>query len=87
MQAQKDSLNIYEILMSALVAGSKAGGDKRCGEQKAQSVFIVMAKPEDDEKNPYMKLVVTGQEKGGKNAVTVLLEEYRKWIRRKVISK
>jgi hypothetical protein len=48
---------------------------------------MVVAKPADDEKNPYMKLVVTGLEKGGDNAVAVLLEEYRKWIRRKVISK
>ena len=87
IQAQKDSMSISEILMSALIAGSKAGGDKRCGEQKAQSAFLVVAKPEDDEKNPYMKLVVTGQQKGGDNAVVVLLEEYRKWIRRKVTNK
>src|SRR6266498_2372087 len=56
VQAQNHSLGIYEILMSALIAGSKAGGDKRCGEQKAQSAFIVLTKPEDDEKNPYMNL-------------------------------
>jgi uncharacterized Ntn-hydrolase superfamily protein len=87
VQAQKDSMNIYEILMSALVAGSKAGGDKRCGEQKAQSAFMVVAKPTDDEKSPCMKLVATGIEKGGENAVAVLLEEYRKWLRGKVTNK
>ena len=85
VQAQKDSLSIYEILMSALIAGSKAGGDKRCGEQKAQSAFIVVAKPTDDEKNLYMNLSVTAQQKGGDNAVAVLLQEYRRWIRRNVI--
>ena len=87
VQAQKDSMTTYEILMSALIAGSKAGGDKRCGEQKAQSAFLVVAKPEDDEKNPSIKLIVTGQEKGGSNAVAVLLEEYRNWIRRKATGK
>lgn len=87
VQAQKDSMSTSEILMSALLAGSKAGGDKRCGEQRAQSAFLVVAKPADDEKNPYMKLVVTGIEKGGDNAVAVLLEEYRKWIRGKVTNK
>lgn len=79
VKAQNDSLSIYETLMVALEAGSKAGGDKRCGEQKAQSAFITVAKQEDDEKTPYLNLVVKGLQNGGDNAVAVLRKEYEKW--------
>lgn len=87
VQAQKDSLSIHEILMQALEAGSEAGGDKRCGEQRAQSAFIKVAKPEDNAETPYLNLFITGRPKGGENAVAVLRKEYEKWKKEKRSSK
>ncbi|GAB4017395.1 hypothetical protein GCM10028773_13680 [Spirosoma koreense] len=36
-----------ETLMLALEAGAEAGGDKRCGEQRATCAFIRMATPNE----------------------------------------
>lgn len=83
IDAQKRSLSIHEVLMIALEAGSQAGGDKRCGEQRAQSAFLKVAKPDDKAESPYLNLVVTGQSKGGKNAVMVLRETYEKWKKKR----
>ena len=74
---QNESLNIAEILMNALEAGSASGGDKRCGRQKASSAFIIVAKPND--KIPYIDLKIFGQGKGGQNAVEMLRKKYEKW--------
>jgi uncharacterized Ntn-hydrolase superfamily protein len=79
-KGQKESLNIAEILISALEAGSTSGGDKRCGEQKASSAFIIVARPND--KKPYMNLNIFGQGKGGQNAVLLLRTKYEKWKRK-----
>jgi uncharacterized Ntn-hydrolase superfamily protein len=76
-KGQKDALSVAEILMSALEAGSSAGGDKRCGEQKASSAFIMVAKPGN--KKPYINLNVFGQGKGGQNAVIMLRKKFEKW--------
>jgi uncharacterized Ntn-hydrolase superfamily protein len=75
MQAQKDSLDIHELLIRALEAGSKAGGDRRCGEQRAQSAFVKVAKPEDSPETLYLNLVVTGVPLGGDNADAVLRDK------------
>lgn len=74
------SLSISEILMAALEAGAVAGGDKRCGEQKATSAFIVIAKPND--KKPYLNLQIFGQGKGNQNAVTMLRAKFERWKRK-----
>ena len=79
-KGQKELLNIAEILMSALEAGSTSGGDKRCGEQKASSAFIIVAKP--DNKKPYINLNIFGQGKRGQNAVVMLRKKYEKWKRK-----
>lgn len=79
VKAQKQSLNVHEILMLALEAGSQAGGDKRCGEQRAQSAFLKVAKADDKADNLYINLVVKGQPAGGANAVAVLRSEYDQW--------
>jgi uncharacterized Ntn-hydrolase superfamily protein len=73
-------LSISEILMAALEAGAVAGGDKRCGEQKATSAFIVIAKPND--KKPYLNLQIFGQGKGNQNAVTMLRAKFERWKRK-----
>ena len=79
-KGQKELLNITEILMSALEAGSTSGGDKRCGEQKASSAFIIVAKPGD--KKPTINLNIFGQGKGGQNAVEMLRKKFEKWKRK-----
>ncbi len=79
-KGQNKSFNIADILMSALEAGSTSGGDKRCGEQKASSAFIIIAKPDD--KKPYMNLNIFGQVKGGQNAVEMLRNKFEKWKRK-----
>lgn len=77
---KNDFPHIADVLMYALETGSKAGGDKRCGEQRATSAFIIVAKPGD--KKPYLNLNIFGQGKGGQNAVTMLRNKYEKWKRR-----
>ncbi len=82
MKARRELRSVQEILMIALEAGSRAGGDKRCGDQKATSAFITVAKPTDNARHPYLNLVVYGLDKGGENAVTLLREKYEKWKNR-----
>ncbi|MEB2777340.1 DUF1028 domain-containing protein [Algoriphagus sp. D3-2-R+10] len=79
-KGQNESLNIAEILMSALEAGSTSGGDKRCGDQRASSAFILVAKPND--KKPYLNLNIFGQSKGGQNAVEMLRKKFEKFRRK-----
>jgi uncharacterized Ntn-hydrolase superfamily protein len=76
-KGKNDFLHIADILMYALEAGSKAGGDKRCGEQRATSAFIIVAKPND--MKPFLILNIFGQGKGGQNAVIMLRNKYEKW--------
>ncbi len=76
-KGQRDARDIADILMTALEAGSAAGGDRRCGEQKAASAFITVAQPDD--KEPYLDLNILGQENGGQNAVQMLHDEFEKW--------
>ncbi|QEC51856.1 putative Ntn-hydrolase superfamily protein [Anseongella ginsenosidimutans] len=79
LKARNEGLRIDKVLMRALEAGSIAGGDKRCGEQKATSAFITVTKPNDHPKRPYLDLVIFGQKKGGPNAVLMLRRKYDKW--------
>jgi uncharacterized Ntn-hydrolase superfamily protein len=87
VQGQKDSLSIHEILIKALEAGSEAGGDKRCGRQRAQSAFMKVAKPGDNSENPYLHLVIKDLPKGGENAVVLLRRAYEKWAKEHFSSK
>ena len=79
-KGQNESLNIAEILINALEAGSISGGDRRCGDQKASSAFIIVAKPND--RRPYINLSIFGQGKGGQNAVEMLHKKFEKWRRK-----
>lgn len=78
IKAQNDSLSIEEILMIALEAGTKLGGDKRCGDTKALSAFITVAKQNDDPKKPYLNLIIYGTDKKI-NAVEALRQKFNKW--------
>ncbi len=76
-KGKDDKLPIDEILILALQAGAQAGGDLRCGEQRATSAFITVAKATD--KKPYLNLMIFNQAKGGPNAVTMLCKKYDRW--------
>ena len=76
-RGQREGFRIDRILMLALEAGARAGGDKRCGKQTATSAFITVARPGD--KKPYLNLQIFGQRRGGPNAVSLLSSKYGKW--------
>lgn len=77
VKAQKDSLPIQDILMIALEAGAKAGGDKRCGDRKAASAFLTVSKPEDIDKH-WLNLVILGDD-GHTHAVEALRLKFDGW--------
>ncbi len=73
--------SLAERLMAALAAGANAGGDKRCGEQRATSAFVSVFKPDDNAQTPYLNLVVYGLGKGDQKAVAILEKEFDSWSR------
>ena len=77
VKAQKDSLPIQDILMLALEAGAKAGGDKRCGERKASSAFITVSKPGEVNKH-WLNLVIYGNDEHT-HAVDALRQKFDAW--------
>ena len=79
IQSRKNGFSVHETLIKALKAGSNAGGDIRCGQQKASSAFITVMKPGDEVKKPFLNLFISGMGKGGNNAVDVLETMYKKW--------
>ena len=77
VKAQKDSLPVQDILMLALEAGGRSGGDKRCGERKASSAFLTVSKPDDAEKH-WLNLVIYGND-DHTNAVEALRQKFDSW--------
>ncbi|GAO42504.1 DUF1028 domain-containing protein [Flavihumibacter petaseus] len=77
IKGQVAKLSLPEILMIALEAGGLAGGDKRCGDQRATSAFLMVAMPDD--KRPSVNLSIFNQPKGGQNAVTMLRAKLERW--------
>ncbi|HEY5966513.1 MAG TPA: DUF1028 domain-containing protein [Chitinophagaceae bacterium] len=81
VKAQKDSLPIQDILMLALEAGARTGGDKRCGERKASSSFVIVAKPDDIEKY-WLSLIIVGND-DRTHAVEALRKKFDDWKAKK----
>ena len=77
VKARKDSLPIQDILMLALEAGAKSGGDKRCGERKASSAFVIVAKPDDVDKY-WLSLIIMGND-DHTHAVEALRQKFDDW--------
>lgn len=76
---------LYDVLMAGLAAGAAAGGDVRCGAQRATSAFLVVARPGEKPFLPHLTLAVFGAERGtasapGVNAVDVLAARLKRWI-------
>lgn len=73
-----------QALVEALVAGAKAGGDRRCGDQTALFAQLVVAEPDDDPLQPSTLLTVTVDEGDGQNPVFAMADAFeqgqRGWI-------
>jgi uncharacterized Ntn-hydrolase superfamily protein len=71
---------LEEVVMAGLRAGADAGGDSRCGAQRATAAFLAVAKTGDVPSWPYLTLRIVGVEKGDKaNAVELLGERLALW--------
>lgn len=69
--------DLAEALVEALLAGSAAGGDRRCGDQTALFAQVVVARPGDDRARPSTLITVTVDENDGQNPVQLLADAYR----------
>jgi uncharacterized Ntn-hydrolase superfamily protein len=69
---------LTEKLVRALAAGADAGGDKRCGEQRATSAFVTVydSVPDTPDALPYFNIQIFGVEKGGAPAVALLVKHF-----------
>ncbi|HYH79181.1 MAG TPA: type II toxin-antitoxin system prevent-host-death family antitoxin [Longimicrobium sp.] len=74
--AADSGLPLAERLLRALEAGSAAGGDRRCGRQAAHSAFLGVARPGDEPRNPYVRLIIPDQSATGANPVHLLRRAY-----------
>jgi uncharacterized Ntn-hydrolase superfamily protein len=74
----KDAQEMAEVAVSALVAGSDAGGDSRCGARRASSAFVSVFRSSDDPRSPAVNIAVPRSEAGERNAVDVLRERLGK---------
>jgi uncharacterized Ntn-hydrolase superfamily protein len=78
LKAQEQSLPMEEILMQALEAGAKLGGDKRCGDRKAASAFITVSKATDNVQRPSINLIVNQTDESS-NAIVTLRKRLNEW--------
>lgn len=82
--AKDQKTSLADRLVAALEAGTKGGGgDRRCGEQRARSAFVVVESPTPNGKTPYLLINVTGREAGSANPVELLRKKYDEWRRRR----
>jgi uncharacterized Ntn-hydrolase superfamily protein len=80
-----DGRSLEQALVAGLVAGSEAGGDRRCDDdQTALFAHLAVADPGDDPRKPSLLLTVTVDEGDGQNPVPMLAEaladQRRGWI-------
>jgi uncharacterized Ntn-hydrolase superfamily protein len=77
--AQAARRTLEDVLMAGLQAGADAGGDRRCGAQRAMSAFLVVARPNEPVGRPYLSLIVFGSDSSGVNAVDFLHTKLSEW--------
>jgi uncharacterized Ntn-hydrolase superfamily protein len=70
--------------MAALEAGSKAGGDARCGRKTAQSAYLGVAKPSDHRSHPTLRIVVTTEREQPDNPIVEVRRRFVSQQRRPV---
>ena len=78
IDARNKGLPLEEILMLAMEAGAKAGGDWRCCETQAHSAFLTVMNPADDPGKPFLNLIVD-QIDDNTNAIVLLREKMNSW--------
>ncbi|WP_245950732.1 DUF1028 domain-containing protein [Chitinophaga dinghuensis] len=78
LKAQRKGLPVQEVLMLALEAGAAYGGDKRCGDRKASSAFLTVAKENDDPQHPFLNLIINQTDETS-NAVKTLRKKFDHW--------
>lgn len=79
--ARAKGRRMEDVLMAGLQAGADAGGDKRCGAQRATSAFLVIARPNEPVGRPYLSIIIYGVERGEVNAVGFLHARLSEWKR------
>jgi uncharacterized Ntn-hydrolase superfamily protein len=73
--------DMEDVLMAGLQAGADAGGDKRCGAQRATAAFLVVVNPDEPVGRPYLSIIVFGTARGSVNAVDFLHAKLSQWER------
>jgi uncharacterized Ntn-hydrolase superfamily protein len=76
-RARAQNQKLEDVLMAGLQAGADAGGDKRCGKQRAMSAFLVVARPDEPVGRPYLSLIIFGS--NTVNAVDFLHRKLSQW--------
>jgi len=80
-EARAKGQTMEDMLMAGLQAGADAGGDKRCGAQRATSAFLVIARPDEPVGRPYLSIIIYAVERGTINAVDFLHARLSEWER------
>lgn len=84
IDARDEGFSLEQALVQGLMAGSRAGGDRRCDEQTALFAHVVVAEPGDDPTEPSVLVTVTVDEGDGQNPVpelaAALADGRRGWI-------
>jgi uncharacterized Ntn-hydrolase superfamily protein len=78
--ARKAGKPMEDVVLAGLKAGADAGGDLRCGAQRATSAFLAVARPGDLANWPYLTLRVLDVARGSStNAVDLLQQRLAHW--------
>jgi len=78
-KAQAEGHSLEDVLLAGLAAGADAGGDVRCGAQRATSAFVVVALPGNTANLPYLNIAIFGVDRGGVSAVELLKARLARW--------
>jgi uncharacterized Ntn-hydrolase superfamily protein len=73
-RARAASRPMEDVIMAGLKAGADAGGDSRCGDQRATTAFLAVAKPGDNPNWPYLTLRVVDAAPGSAVRAVDLLQ-------------
>lgn len=71
-RSRADGQSLEQALVAGLVAGSEAGGDRRCESQTALFAHLAVADVDDDARRPSLLITVTVDEGDGQNPVPML---------------
>ncbi len=78
-EARAAGNGLEDVLMAGLKAGADAGGDARCGDQRATTAFLTVANPGDNPNWPYLTLRIVDAARGHVNAVDLLRTRLALW--------